>query len=95
MAETVNLLDPELISLMGEGLDMLDLDPAAFDDGLSAHLEQVPRTSVRIDRPPFASVCTPAAPPRRRSASCSRSDPAHTAPDAGTSFACARIFFVS
>ncbi len=54
VAETVNLLDPELVSLMGEGLDMLDLAPAAFDDGLVEHLEQVPRASVRIDRPPFA-----------------------------------------
>lgn len=54
VAETVNLLDPELVSVMGEGLDMLDLAPSAFDDGLDAHLEQVPRSDVRIDRPPFA-----------------------------------------
>lgn len=53
VAETVNLLDPELVSLMGEGLDMLDLDPGSFDAGLEAHLEKVPRHSVRIDRPPF------------------------------------------
>lgn len=53
VAETVNLLDPELVSLMGEGLDMLDLDPEAFEDGLTNHLEQVSRSSVRIDRPPF------------------------------------------
>lgn len=54
VAETINLLDPELVSLMGEGLDMLDLAPESFHDGLVAHLEQVPPSSVRIDRPPFA-----------------------------------------
>lgn len=54
VAETVDLLDPELVSLMGEGLDMLDVHPAAFEEGLVAHLEQVPRSDVRLDRPPFA-----------------------------------------
>ncbi|WP_187266759.1 ROK family transcriptional regulator [Microbacterium hatanonis] len=53
VAESVNLFDPELVSLMGEGLDMLDLAPGAYRDGLVAHLEQVPIESVRTERPPF------------------------------------------
>lgn len=53
VAESINQFDPELVSLMGEGLDMLDFAPDAFRDGLASHLEQVPLSDVRIDRPPF------------------------------------------
>ena len=53
VAESVNQFDPELVSLMGEGLDMLDFAPDAFRRGLEFHLEQVPLKDVRIDRPPF------------------------------------------
>lgn len=53
VAESVNLVDPELVSLMGEGLDMLDLAPDAYLAGLRDHLEQVPVDSVRTERPPF------------------------------------------
>jgi predicted NBD/HSP70 family sugar kinase len=54
VAEAVNAHDPGLVSLMGEGLDMLELAPDRFDEGLAEFLEQVDPAAVMIDRPAFA-----------------------------------------
>ncbi|MFD7658036.1 ROK family protein [Actinosynnema sp. NPDC059797] len=53
VAESVNTVDPELLSLMGEGLAMLDLAPDEFDRGLGEFLERVDPSEVVIERPPF------------------------------------------
>ncbi|WP_410642262.1 ROK family protein [Amycolatopsis sp. lyj-346] len=53
VAESVNTVDPELLSLMGEGLAMLDLAPEEFDRGLAEFLERVTPAEVAIERPPF------------------------------------------
>ena len=53
VAESVNSFDPELLSVMGEGLDMLDLAPESFERGIAEYLEQVDPTTLRIERPPF------------------------------------------
>jgi len=53
VADSVNAFDPQLVSIMGEGLDMLDFAPEIFRSALAEHLEQVDVSSVRIERPPF------------------------------------------
>ena len=53
VAESVNSFDPDLLSIMGEGLDMLDFAPERFDSALAEYLEQVDPASIRIERPPF------------------------------------------
>lgn len=53
VAESVNSFDPDLLSIMGEGLDMLDLAPERFTEALAEYLEQVDPASIRIERPPF------------------------------------------
>jgi len=53
VAETVNSFDPQLVSIMGEGLDMLDFAPRRFDDALAEYLEQVDPAGLTIERPPF------------------------------------------
>lgn len=53
VAESVNTVDPELVSLMGEGLAMLDLGPSEFDRGLTEFLERVSPSEVIVERPPF------------------------------------------
>jgi predicted NBD/HSP70 family sugar kinase len=53
VAESVNSFDPEMISIMGEGLDMLDFAPERFAAGVAEYLEQVDPASLKIERPPF------------------------------------------
>ena len=53
VAETVNAFDPDVVAVMGEGIDMLDLAPEAFDQALAEFLEQGEPASVRVERPPF------------------------------------------
>jgi len=53
VAESVNSFDPELLSVMGEGLDMLDLAPESFERGVAEYLEQVDPQTLTIERPPF------------------------------------------
>jgi predicted NBD/HSP70 family sugar kinase len=53
VAESVNSFDPEMLSIMGEGLDMLDFAPASFRSGVAEYLEQVDPESLRIERPAF------------------------------------------
>lgn len=53
IAESVNAFDPGAVSLMGEGLDMLDLAPAEVPRALAEYLEQLAPEDVRIERPAF------------------------------------------
>jgi predicted NBD/HSP70 family sugar kinase len=53
VADAVNAFDPEAVSIMGEGLDMLDIAPEQLRAALGDNLEQGDPTSVRIERPPF------------------------------------------
>lgn len=53
IADAVNAFDPEAVSIMGEGLDMLDIAPERLDAALADNLEQGDPRSVRIERPPF------------------------------------------
>lgn len=53
VAESVNAFDPELVSLMGEGLAMLELAPEEFRRGLTEFLERVDPAEVVVEQPPF------------------------------------------
>ena len=53
VADSVNAFDPQLVSIMGEGLDMLDFAPQTFRNAFAEHLEQVTPEGVVIERPPF------------------------------------------
>lgn len=53
IADSVNAVDPDVVVVMGEGLDMLDIAPDEVRRGLAEYLEQVDPEQVRIDRPPF------------------------------------------
>lgn len=53
VAESVNAFDPELVALMGEGLDMLDLASEQLRVALAEFLEQADPAEVRIERPGF------------------------------------------
>lgn len=53
IADSVNAFDPELVSVMGEGLDMLDLAPEEVPRALAEYLEQLDPATVRIERPGF------------------------------------------
>lgn len=53
IAEAVNAYDPELVSVMGEGLDMLDLAPERIPEAVRVFLEQGRPEDVRIERPVF------------------------------------------
>ncbi len=53
IAEAVNAFDPEIVSVMGEGRDMVDLAPERLRAALVDHLEQADVTDVRIDLPEF------------------------------------------
>ncbi|MFD1715410.1 ROK family protein [Amnibacterium flavum] len=53
IAESVNAFDPGAVSVMGEGLDMLDLAPEEVPRALAEYLEQLSPDDVRIERPRF------------------------------------------
>lgn len=53
IAEAVNTIDPEVVSVMGEGLDMLDVAPEELRRALGEYLEQVDAAAVRVERPGF------------------------------------------
>lgn len=53
IAESVNAIDPEIVAVMGEGLDPLDIAPDELRRGLVQYLEQVDPADVRIERPGF------------------------------------------
>ena len=53
IAEAVNAFDPEVIVVMGEGVDMLDLHDATLRAALAEHLEQGDAAEVMIERPGF------------------------------------------
>jgi len=53
VAESVNSFDPQLVSIMGEGLDMLDFAPERFAEALAEYLEQVDPEGLALERPPF------------------------------------------
>lgn len=53
VADAVNAFDPEIISIMGEGRDMVELAPVRLDSALADQLEQGDPGSVRIEIPEF------------------------------------------
>jgi len=53
IADAVNVVDPEIVSVMGEGLDMLDLAPDELRRALQEYLEQADPSHIRIERPGF------------------------------------------
>lgn len=53
IAEAVNAYDPEVIAVMGEGVDMLEVAPLEVRRALVEFLEQGVPDAVRIERPPF------------------------------------------
>lgn len=53
VAESVNAFDPQMVSIMGEGRDMLDVAPRELHRALGEYLEQVDADTVRVERPPF------------------------------------------
>lgn len=53
IADSVNTVDPEVVSVMGEGLDMLDIAPEEVRRALSEYIEQADPAEVRIERPGF------------------------------------------
>ncbi|CAN5297885.1 ROK family transcriptional regulator [soil metagenome] len=53
IAEAVNTLEPEIVSVLGEGRDLFDLAPAALRESLADHLERGDPDAVRIEVPPF------------------------------------------
>jgi len=53
IAESVNAFDPQMVSIMGEGRDMLDVAPRELRHALAEYLEQIDPDTVRIERPPF------------------------------------------
>ncbi|WP_210508530.1 ROK family protein [Naasia sp. SYSU D00057] len=53
IAESVNAFDPQMVSVMGEGRDMLDIAPQELRRALLEYLEQGDVDEVRIERPPF------------------------------------------
>lgn len=53
IAEAVNAFDPEIVSVMGEGRDMVELAPERLRSALADHLEQGDPDSVVIDLPAF------------------------------------------
>jgi len=53
IADAVNVVDPEVVSVMGEGLEMLDLAPDELRRALEEYLEQAEASQIRIERPGF------------------------------------------
>lgn len=53
IAEAVNAFDPEIVSVMGEGRDMVDLAPERMHAAITANLEQVESAGIRVDLPEF------------------------------------------
>lgn len=53
IADSVNTVDPEVVSVMGEGLDMLDIAPEEVRRALAEYIEQADPAEVRIERPGF------------------------------------------
>lgn len=53
IAEAVNTFDPEIVSIMGEGRDMVELAPHRVRAALADHLEQGDPDGVVIDVPAF------------------------------------------
>jgi predicted NBD/HSP70 family sugar kinase len=53
IAEAVNAFDPEIVSIMGEGRDMVELAPERLRAALVDHLEQGDPEAVVIDLPAF------------------------------------------
>ncbi|UFU05692.1 ROK family transcriptional regulator [Ruania halotolerans] len=54
VAESVNAFDPEVVAIMGEGVDMIDLAPEAMYAAMAEFLEQGDVAEVVVERPPFA-----------------------------------------
>lgn len=53
IAETVNTLDPEIVSVLGEGRDLFELAPDELRTALADNLELGDPAAVRIEVPPF------------------------------------------
>ncbi|MET0590588.1 MAG: ROK family protein, partial [Naasia sp.] len=53
VSESVNAFDPEVVSIMGEGVHMVGIAPDELRRGLAEHLEQLSPDDVRIELPPF------------------------------------------
>lgn len=53
IAEAVNTLDPEIVSVLGEGRELFDFAPEMLRSSLADHLEMVDPDDVRIEVPPF------------------------------------------
>ena len=53
VADVVNTVDPQLVTLMGEGLHMLDVAAGSFRAGLSEYLEGMEADAVVVERPAF------------------------------------------
>ena len=65
VADAVNAYDPDMVAIMGEGVDMLDLAPGQFRTGLAEFLEQGDADSVLSTDPPSISTSTPGVPQSR------------------------------
>jgi predicted NBD/HSP70 family sugar kinase len=53
VAETVNVLDPDVVTIMGEGTHMIDLYGREFREAIADRLERGFPDEVTIERPPF------------------------------------------
>lgn len=53
IAEAVNVFDPEIVSVLGEGRELFELAPDALRASLADHLELGDPSDVRIEVPPF------------------------------------------
>lgn len=53
IAEAVNTIDPEIVSVMGEGRDMVLVAPESFRRALADNLEQSDPEEIRIELPEF------------------------------------------
>ncbi|MBN9605228.1 MAG: ROK family transcriptional regulator [Actinomycetales bacterium] len=53
IADSINAFDPEIVSVMGEGVDMLALAPEQVDRALEEYIELGDPGAVRLETPPF------------------------------------------
>lgn len=53
VSESVNAFDPEVVSIMGEGVHMVGIAPDELRRGLAEHLEQLSPDDIRLELPPF------------------------------------------
>jgi len=54
VSQAISTLDPGVVSVMGEGLHMLDFAPEEFEAGLGEYLDDDRYSSIPIERPQFS-----------------------------------------